>query len=79
MTPEQLEAIIAKNDARQPAAYAALTLTRVLAPEWTHMEKPDPKSPPVTIVKAAGCTFGRREDLEKRLEKLLAELSSPSP
>lgn len=80
MTPEELEGIIdgTPDPDRRATAYAALTLTRLLAPEWTHRTTVKEKGKPdrqVEIVKAAGQTVGDREGLQKRLVDLLAQLS----
>jgi hypothetical protein len=79
MTPEELETIIDTGpEADRATAYAALTLTRLLAPEWTHVVVVrGPGKGQVrheTIKKPAGQTFGTRECLQKRLNALLEEL-----
>ncbi|HYX22464.1 MAG TPA: hypothetical protein VFA98_16590 [Thermoanaerobaculia bacterium] len=78
-TIEELEGILREEDdlGRRGAAYAALTLTRVLAREWTHLvgKKGGGQE---TIVLPAGqlCAdlSGGRADLEHRLERLAWEL-----
>lgn len=80
MTPEELEGIIdgTPDPERRATAYAALTLTRILAPEWTHVVVVrGPGKGEVrheTVKKPAGQTFGPREELQARLDALLTEL-----
>ena len=78
-TVEELEGIIREEDnlERRATAYAALTLTRTLAPEWIHVvgKKSGGQE---TIVLSAGQLsadlFGDRADLERRLARLAWEL-----
>jgi hypothetical protein len=58
-------------------AYAALTLARILEPEWTHMVTRKVSKDEVvheTVIKPAGQTVGSREELQARLDALLLEL-----
>lgn len=78
MTAEELETIIRETDDpdRRGTAMAALTLTRLLAPEWTHVVtvKDGKETRHETVTKPAGKMWGDREMLQKRLDALLAEL-----
>ena len=80
MNKAELEHFInTTNDpGKRATAYAALTLTTLLAPEWTHVIPQKGKNGVVhvEVIKAAGQTVGPRADLEARLGKLLAELQT---
>ena len=76
---EKLEAILSDPNRVElhPTAYAALTLTRLLASEWTHMVVTKVKKGPdihERVSKPAGQTVGGREGLQCRLNVLLAAL-----
>lgn len=58
---------------RRATAYAALTLSRVLASEWTHVLR-DKSGACAAVVKPAGILFGERAELERRLARLAWEL-----
>lgn len=75
MTPEELEGIIdgTADPDRRATAYAALTLTRLLSPDWVHTTRDTHER----CLKAAGQTVGDREGLQKRLDDLLAKLREP--
>jgi len=77
MTPENLEVLVAvsPDPKRRATAYAALTLTRIIAPEWRHVIRSKDGSPPITVDKPAGQTVGDRAGLEERLAMLLDELT----
>lgn len=79
MTAAELEVLIdAEVDPeRRATAMAALTLRRLLDPEWTHMvtvKGPKGASQQEATRKTAGFTVGARGTLEKRLHELLAQL-----
>ncbi len=79
-TAGRLEEIVNKTEDpdRRARAFAALTLSRVLAPMWTHVVATrDAKGRPngyETVKKPAGTLMGDRAALESRLEALLADL-----
>jgi hypothetical protein len=83
-TAQELEGILHEEDdlGRRATAYAALTLTRVLAPEWTHVVSKKGGGQE-TIVLPAGQLWADlfeavrgdgRNDLERRLARLAWEL-----
>ena len=79
MTPEELETLIneTSDPNRRATAMAALNLTRVLAPEWTHVVTVKEKGQEPrheTVAKPAGQLSGDREALQRRLDVLVAEL-----
>jgi len=75
-TAESLESLVAAapDPRRRATAYAALTLTRILAPEWRHVIRVKDATP-ITVDKPAGETVGDRAGLEERLAVLLDELT----
>jgi hypothetical protein len=77
-TVEELDGILREeaDPQRRATAWAALTLTRILAPEWTHviLIKDGKSARHETVSKPAGQTFGEREGLEQRLANLCWEL-----
>jgi hypothetical protein len=81
MNKTELELIVntTEDSEKRATAYAALTLTTLLASEWTHVIPQKGKEGGVVhieVVKAAGQIVGPRADLEARLGKLLAELKN---
>lgn len=78
---EDLEALVsfAPDPGRRTTAYAALTLARILAPEWTHVIAVRDSTKKIvkheSITKPAGETVGDRAGLVARLEALVDELS----
>lgn len=77
---EDLEALVSSTPdlQRRATAYAALTLARILAPEWTHIIAVRDAKKIVGyefITKPAGETVGDRAGLVARLEVLVDELS----
>jgi len=64
---------------RRARAYAALTISCLLAPSWTHVvAKKDSKGRTVgheTVVRLAGQLVGDRANLERRLDELLTSLT----
>ena len=83
-TIEELESILHEKDdlERRATAYAALTLTRVLAPDWTHVVN-GKSGNQETIVLPSGQLWTDlfeiikgegRNDLERRLARLAWEL-----
>jgi hypothetical protein len=77
-TIEELEAILREegNPDRRATAYAALTLTRLLDVNWTHVVPvKDGKTVRYeTVTKPAGEIFGDREEIRQHLSKLCWEL-----
>jgi hypothetical protein len=77
---EQMENIISNPETpaeRRAKAYAALTLTKVLAPQWVHVQVTKAKNGPdkhERVAGPAGTTFGPRSVLEARLTQLITEL-----
>lgn len=75
---QKLEEIIASDDTQhQATAYAALTLARLLAPQWTHVVTVREKGQEPRherVQKPAGQTVGDRAGLVFRLTILLHEL-----
>lgn len=77
---EQMENLIADPETtaeRRAKAYSALTLTKVLAPQWTHVHVTKVKNGPdqhERVDRPAGATFGPRHVLEARLTQLITEL-----
>jgi len=79
MTAAELEAIVdvERDPERRAIAMAALTLRRILDPEWTHTVTVKDAKDAVrheTVRKPAGSTVGPRDVLEKRLAELLGQL-----
>lgn len=56
-------------------ASAALTLTRVLDSEWTHVVKNRQTEQYETVALPAGEIVGPREDVQKRLDAYIEHLS----
>jgi len=77
--PTLSESDLEARAGKDPRAYAALTLYRVLAPEWTHVVvKRDEKGRAIgheTVKKPAGVLFGNRAEVEARYLALIAELA----
>lgn len=83
-TVEELEGILHEEDdlGRRGVAYAALTLTRVLAPEWTHVvSKKGGGQETIALPAGQLCADlfevvrgDGRNDLERRLARLAWEL-----
>lgn len=80
-SPSDLEVLVSSTPdlGRRATAYAALTLARILAPEWLHVVAVRDSSKKIvsheSITKPAGETVGDRAGLEARFETLLDELS----
>jgi hypothetical protein len=79
-TVEELEGILREetDPGRRATAYAALTLTRILAPEWTHVVTVrGPGKGEVrheTVQKPAGLPWGSLKELQQRLATLCWDL-----
>jgi hypothetical protein len=74
-TLEELEGILQEetDPERRATAFAALTLMRLLAPDWKHVVR-DGRGSHRTVLLPAGETTGPREELEERLRRLSWEL-----